>query len=371
MIHLADLLAATGGAVHGPVLAKTFTDFCYDTRLLNPGELFLAVVTDKGDGHDYVLEAARKGAAGVLCQRPFDLESYGVTCVLVCDSSQALLDWGRYILRKLGPRVVGVTGSVGKTTTKELAAAVLSRRYATFRNHGNYNNQHGLPIALGRLSPEHRVAVLEMACDGLDQIRELAALTRPLVGVVTSVNETHLAYLGSLEAIAAEKGRLVEALPSAKQGGWAILNYDDPRVRAMASRTQARVVTYGLDPNADLIAGGVEASQKGLALTVFVRDFLPVPGLRHRRKLKVKLSLLGQHNVYAALAAVAVGLVLGVPLEEALEALAEVSPLPGRLNPLAGIGGCVDGAAPFWVTFWIWGLLTPKLIAVSANVPPK
>ena len=287
-----------------------------------------------------MLEAARKGAAGVLCQRPFDLESYGATCVLVGDTSQALLDWGRYILRKLGPRVVGVTGSVGKTTTKELAAAVLSRRYATFRNHGNYNNQHGLPIALGRLSPEHQVAVLEMACDGLDQIRELAALTRPLVGVVTSVNETHLAYLGSLEAIATEMGRLVEALPSAEQGGWAILNYDDPRVRAMASRTQARVVTYGLDPNADLIAGGVEASSQGLAFTVFVRDFFPVPGLRRRRKLKVKLPLLGQHNVYAALAAIAVGLVLEVPLEGAMEALAEVSPLPGRLNPLSGIVVC-------------------------------
>ena len=339
MIYLEDLLEATGGRVHGPVVARTFPDFCYDTRLLNEGELFLAVVTDRGDGHDYVLDAARYGAAGVLCQRPFDLATYGVTCVVVEDSRQALLDWARFILRKLSPRVVGITGSSGKTTTKELAAAVLSQRHAVFRNYGNYNDRYGLPIALGRLKPEQRVAVLEMACEGMDEIGELAALTRPQIGVVTVVNETHLAYLGSLEAIAAEKGRLVEALPPAQEGGVAILNHDDPRVRDMALRTRAQVVTYGLDPDADLVAGAVTAGPAGLSFTVYVKEFFPVQGRKGRRKLRVSLPLLGHHIVYAALAAVAVGLALGVPLEEALERLASVDPLPGRLCPLPGITG--------------------------------
>jgi alanine racemase len=339
LIHLGDLLAATGGTVHGPVFAETFTDFCYDTRLLNPGELFLAVVTEKGNGHDYVLEAARKGAGGVLCQHPVNLEPYGVTCVVVEDSRQTLLEWARFILHKLTPRVVGITGSSGKTTTKELAAAVLAQRHTVFRNYGNYNDRYGLPIALGRLGSEHQVAVLEMACDGLDEIRDLAMLTRPQIGVVTSVNEAHLAFLGSLEAIAVEKGRLVEALPPAREGGVAILNYDDLRVRAMAARTLARVVTYGLDPDADLVAGAVKADPAGVSFTVFVRDFFPVPGVRGHCKLQVRLPLLGRHNVYAALAAVAVGLTLDVPLDEALEALAAVRPLPGRLNPLPGSGG--------------------------------
>jgi alanine racemase len=345
LIYLDDLLAATGGIVHGPTFAEAFADFCYDTRLLNrpagsgPGELFLAVVTDKGDGHDYVLEAARNGATGVLCQRPVDLASYGVTCIVVEDSREALLDWARFILRKLHPRVVGITGSSGKTTTKELTAAVLSQRHAVFRNYGNYNDRYGLPIALGRLESEHQVAVLEMACSGLDEIRELAALVRPQLGVVTAVNEAHLAYLGSLEAIAEEKGRLVEALPPAEQGGVAILNYDDPRVRAMGSRTRARVITYGLEPDADLVAGVVEADADGVSLTVFVKDFFPVPGWRGSRKLRVRLSLLGRHNVYAALAAVAVGLALEVPLAEALEALAGVRPLAGRIRPLRGVAG--------------------------------
>ena len=339
MIYLDDLLEATGGRVHGPVAAQIFADFCYDTRLLNKGELFLAVVTDRGDGHDYVLDAARNGAAGVLCQRPFDLAPHGVTCVVVEDSRQAILDWARFILRKLSPRVVGITGSSGKTTTKELTAAVLSQRHTVFRNYGNYNDRYGLPIALGKLEPEHRVAVLEMACEGMGEIAELAALTRPQIGLVTVVNETHLAYLGSLEVTAAEKGRLVEALPPVHAGGVAILNYDDPRVRDMALRTRAQVVTYGLHPDADLVAGAVTAGPTGLSFTVFVKDFVPVAGWKGRRKLRVSLPLLGRHNVYAALAAVAVGMVLGVPLEEALEALAGVAPLPGRLCPLPGIGG--------------------------------
>jgi len=337
LIRLADLLAATGGTVHGPVFAETFDDFSYDTRALKPGELFLAVVADRGDGHDYVLDAARQGATGVLCQRPFDLAPYQVTCVVVEDSRQALLDWARYILRRFGPRVVGITGSSGKTTTKELAAAIIGSRYPVFRNYGNYNDRYGLPIALGRLAPEHQVAVLELACDSVDEIRELAALTRPQIGVVTTINETHLAYFGSLDAIAAEKSRLVEALPAADQGGVAILNYDDPRVRAMAAHTQARVVTYGLAPDADLVAGAVETGSEGTSFTVFVKDFFPVPGLRGKRKLQVQTSLLGRHHVYAALAAVAVGLALGVELDEALSALAAVRPLPGRLNPLPGI----------------------------------
>jgi alanine racemase len=341
LIYLDDLLAATGGIVHGPTFAEAFADFCYDTRLLKqpsgsgPGELFLAVVTDKGDGHDYILEAARSGAAGVLCQRPIDLAPHGVTCIVVEDSREALLDWARFILRKLRPRVVGITGSVGKTTTKELTAAVLSRRHAVFRNQGNYNDRYGLPIALGRLEAGHGVAVLEMACSGLDEIRELATLIHPHLGVVTAINEAQLAYLGSLETIAQEKGRLVEALPPAEEGGVAVLNYDDPRVRAMAARTRARVITYGLDPDADLVAGAVNADADGVSFTVFI----PAPDWRGSRKLRVRLSLLGRHNVYAALAAVAVGLALEVPLAEALEALAAVQPLAGRLRPLAGLAG--------------------------------
>ncbi len=337
MIRLDDILAATGARVHGPVFSDTFADFCYDTRLLEPGQLFLAVVTERGDGHDYVERAAALGASGVLCHRPFDLERHKATCVVVEDTRAALLDWSRFALRRLGPWVVGITGSTGKTTTRELTAAVLSRRYRTFRNRGNLNTLYGLPIALGRLLPQHRIAVLELACDGVDQIRDLSSLIRPRIGVITTVDETHLATLGSLEAIAREKGRLLEALPPARDGGTAILNYDDTRVRDMAARTKARLITYGRDPDAHLVAGDVKADGTGVTFTVYVRDFFPVPGIRGERRLRLRLPLLGAHSVYAALAAIAVGLVLEIPLPEALEALARTEPLPGRLRPLPGL----------------------------------
>ncbi len=251
MIELEDLLAATGGQLVHPGSAREFTGFCYDSRRVQPGELFVAVKTDRGDGHDYIAHAVRDGAAGVLCQSPPDLDGFPATCVVVPDTQIALSEWARFIIRKVHPRVVGITGSTGKTSAREAIAAVLGQRYRVFRNPSNFNGRFGLPIALGGLAPQHEVAVLEMACDAFGEIAHLAALAEPQVGVVTAVNHAHLAYLDSLEAIAQEKGRLVEALPP---DGTAVLNYDDPRVRAMRERTRAQVITYGLSPDADLVA---------------------------------------------------------------------------------------------------------------------
>jgi alanine racemase len=335
LIHLSDLVAATGGSTYGPIAATQFREFCYDSRLVEPGDLFLAVVTDKGDGHDYIAEAVRGGATGVMCQRPLEPYARAVTCLLVDDTRAALLAWARTILAKLGPEVVGVTGSVGKTTTKELIAHVLSRRFPVFRNRASYNDRYGLPIALGQLEPAHRIAVLELASDAFDEIRELAELTRPRVGVVTAVGRAHLSVFGSLEAIAREKARLVEALPP---NGVAVLNYDDPYVRPMAAQTRARVVTYGLHPDADLVAGAVTADLSGTSTTLFVKNYFPGRGHRGSR-IKVRLRLLGRHSLYPALAAAAVGLGYELPLPAIAEALAGFEPLPGRLCPLPGLHG--------------------------------
>jgi alanine racemase len=328
MIHLDDLLQATGGRTHGPVFGREFADFCYDSRMLHPGELFLAVKTETGDGHDYALQACRNGAAGVVAEREFDLSECGATLVVVDNTQQALTDWARFILRKYGTEVIGITGSSGKTTAKEAIARVLAAQFNVFKNYANYNGRYGLPIALGRLEPAHEKAVLEMACDGFDEIRDLADLTRPRVGVVTAVNPTHIEYLGSLEQIAIEKGRLVEALPP---DGVAILNHDDERVRGMASRTQARVVFFGMDERADVRAKGVNVSSESIAFT------LAADG----REVPARCRLLGRHNVYAALAAAAVGLAYGMPIEIIAERLAGFQPLPGRLNPLAGKNGSI------------------------------
>ncbi len=215
MIYLEDLLQATGGALHGSTVAAEFASFAFDSRQLEPGQLFLAVKTATGDGHNFIGEALKQGAAGVLCEYSEALINIGpkATTVVVPDVQQALIDYATYILQKYRPKVVGVTGSSGKTTAKEAIAAILQKQYRVFKNFGSYNGRYGLPIALGQIDSEHEVAVLEMACDAFGEIAELARITQPDVGVVTTINQTHLAYLGTLDNIAAEKGRLIEALP--------------------------------------------------------------------------------------------------------------------------------------------------------------
>ncbi len=337
MIHLQDLLQATHGRLVTPPYVCQFSDFCFDSRRIEPGQLFLAVKTAKGDGHDHILEAVEGGAAGVMCQTWPDLGDRRVTCLVVPDTEAALIAWAEYILAKMDIPVIGITGSTGKTSTREAVAAVLGRRYHVFQNPANYNGRFGLPIALGRLAPEHDIAVLEMACDSFDEIAVLTRLARPQTGIVTAVNHAHLAYLGSLEAVAQEKGRLVEGLTSAQDGGWAVLNHDDPRVREMRHRTAANVITYGLDPNAHLVASHVRPDREGTTMLVHLAGSQGTGYPGYPARDEVRIGLLGRHHAYTALAAIAVGVLYHVPWEEVLAALASMRPLPGRLNPLTGL----------------------------------
>jgi len=146
VIFLEDILTATEGQTHGPIFATEFANFCFDSRILQPGELFLAVRTEKADGHDYVQQVCRDGAAGVLCERGFDLSLYGVTCIVVPDTQAALREWGRYILAKYQTEVIGVTGSTGKTTTKEAIATVLSASFSTFKTTPATTGATGCPL---------------------------------------------------------------------------------------------------------------------------------------------------------------------------------------------------------------------------------
>jgi alanine racemase len=339
VIHLSDLLKASEGHLEGPVHARYFTDFCFDSRRVQPGELFLAVKTAKGDGHDHIAEAVQGGATGVVCQASPELNGRPVTCLVVPDTERALTQWARLILQKRDVPVVGITGSTGKTSTREAVAAVLGRRSLVFHNPANYSGRFGLPIALGRLTPEHEIVVLEMACDSFDEIAHLARLTQPRVGIVTAVNHAHLAYLGTLEAIAQEKGRLLEALPTADQEGLAILNYDDPLVRGMRERTRARVVTYGFSPDADLVASHVRPDRQGTTLLVHLAGPQGTGYPCYPARDEIRIGLLGRHHAYTALAAIAVGIAYQIPWEELLAALEGLRPLPGRLNPLPGHSG--------------------------------
>jgi len=343
MIHLDDLLTATGGQQVGPSTLTQFPAFCYDPHRINPGELFVAVKTEDGeDGHDYIADAIQKGASGVLCQ--FPPANPTVPCVVVPDTQLALTDWAEHVLRKHNPQVVGVTGSTGKTDTCRAIAAVLATRHQVFSNPPDLNNRFGLPVSLAGLTLEHKAAVLEMACHAFGDITHLAALTHPSIAVITAVNQAHLAYLGSLEAIAQEKGHLLETLPP---DGVAVLNYDDPRVRAMQERTHARVVTYGQSPDADVVASDLRLDHEGLQ---FVVHFPGVSGLGtpgYPAKAEVRTRLLGRHQAYTILAAIAVGLAYHIPWDDILDAVEELRPGPGRLQTLAGASDSVllDGSA--------------------------
>jgi UDP-N-acetylmuramoyl-tripeptide--D-alanyl-D-alanine ligase len=224
------------------------------------------------------------------------------------------------------PKVIGITGSVGKTSTKEVTAAVLRRRYRTLKNPRSYNNEATLPIALLQMDAGHDVAVLEMGTFGPGEIALLARIARPHIGIVTNVGPSHLERMGSLEVIAQAKSELVQALPSE---GYAILNVDDPRVRAMAGATQARTFFYGLDPQADLWADAIES--RGL-------EGISFRAHHAGESVFLKLPLLGRHSVHTALAATAAGLILDLGWDAIVEGLRDTS-TQLRLLAVPGFGG--------------------------------
>ncbi len=311
-----DLVAATGGTLlhRSP---RAVRGGAVDSRLVVPGCLFVALPGERTDGHRFLGAAVAAGAAALLVSVPPDaagLEAVGdVTVIHVADALAGLQAVAAAWRTRFDPLVVGITGSLAKTSTKDATAAVLGAAMTTLRTEGNQNNEVGLPLTLLRLGPEHRAAVLEMGMYVGGEIATLAALGRPTVGIVTAVAPVHLERAGSLAAIADAKAELVEALPAA---GTAILNRDDPRVLAFRSRTRARVLTYGLDPGADVRAEAVVSrGAHGMSFDLVARA--PRPARFH-----VEIGALGRHSVQNALAAGAAGLVAGVPDERIAAGLA-------------------------------------------------
>ncbi len=301
-----ELVAATGGTLLRRS-ARPVRGGAVDSRLVTPGCLFVALPGERTDGHLHVGAAAAAGAAALVVSRRLDdqtLAALGdVTVVQVADALAGLQAVAAAWRARFGPLVVGITGSLAKTSTKDATAAVLAAAMPTLRSEGNQNNEIGLPLTLLRLGPEHRAAVLEMGMYVGGDIAALAALARPSIGVVTAVAPVHLERAGSLAAIENAKAELVEALPP---GGTAVLNHDDPRVRDFGSRTRAPVVSYGLAAGADVTAEAVVArGAAGMSFEAVARS-------PRRARIAVEIAALGRHNVQNALAAVAVGLVAGV-----------------------------------------------------------
>jgi UDP-N-acetylmuramoyl-tripeptide--D-alanyl-D-alanine ligase len=316
-----DLVRLTGGRL----LARSDRPIrggAVDSREVTPGSLFVALPGERTDGHAYLADAVAAGAAALIVTRPpADPASLGdVTIVRVADGLAALGAVAAGWRRRFDPLVVGVTGSIAKTSTKEAVAAVLGQRFRTLKSEGNQNNEIGLPLTVLRLGPEHETAVLEMGMYVGGEIADLARIARPSIGIVTAVQAVHLSRIGSLEAIESAKGELLEALPP---GGTAILNADDAIVRRMGPRTVARTVTYGFAEDADVGAESVQAV--GLEGMRFVlRAF--------GDRLPVAIPTLGRLSVHNALAAVATGLAAGVTTDEIATGLAGGWSAPHRVG---------------------------------------
>jgi len=325
MLTLADILEALTGK--RPTNAYyVITEAVIDSRQAIPGSLFVALPGDQVDGHDFVGEAFQQGADFALVDKDISA-SYRVMdlregiqtgaleqlelpcCLLVADSLKAMQEIAYYWRRKLDVKVIGITGSVGKTTTKEMIAEIISRRYPTLKNEGNYNNEIGLPMTILGLSEGHRRAVLEMGFYVPGEIKFLCDIAQPYIGVITNIGTVHAERAGSRETIAEGKAELVQYLPP---DGFAILNYDDPLVREMAGQTTAQVLFYGLSDKADVWADQLEGlGLEGIRFRLHYRN----------ETIHLRVPLLGQHSVHTALSAAAVGLVEGLGWQEIVSGL--------------------------------------------------
>ncbi|MCX4630348.1 UDP-N-acetylmuramoyl-tripeptide--D-alanyl-D-alanine ligase [Streptomyces sp. NPDC051366] len=314
-LSLAEIADITGGRPHdipdpsvritGPVVI--------DSRQVEAGSLFAAFAGEHVDGHDYAERAVASGAAAVLAARPV-----GVPAIVVADVEKALGALARAVVERLGTDVVALTGSAGKTSTKDLIAQVLQAHAPTVWTPGSLNNEIGLPLTALRATEETRHLVLEMGARGIGHIDYLTGLTPPRIGLVLNVGTAHIGEFGGREQIAQAKGELVEALPSEAEGGVAVLNADDPLVRAMSARTKARTVLFGEADDAEVRATEVRMTPAGQpSFTLHTPTGCG----------EVTLRLYGEHHVSNALAAAAVAHVLGMSVDEIATALSEAGTL--------------------------------------------
>jgi UDP-N-acetylmuramoyl-tripeptide--D-alanyl-D-alanine ligase len=300
--------------------------YSIDSRTVAPGELFFAVQGERLDGHDYVSAALEKGAAAAVVRKD-QLHRYpDKTRLLAVNDTLVGLQTLASAVRKLwGKPLVGVTGSAGKTTTKEAIAHVLSTRFRVLKSEGNFNNHFGLPLMLLRLEPEHDTAVIEMGMSHAGEIRTLAKIAQPEIGVVTNVAPVHLEFFDSIAGIARAKYELIESLPA---DGTAVLNADDEYVSQFGRDFKGRVITYGTTAAADIRAENVRTlGAEGSEFDVVLSS-----GREHAR-----LPLVGEHNVLNALAAIAVGIARGMKAADAVGALSTLKP-PDKRGQVLQLG---------------------------------
>ncbi len=313
-----DVVRGTRGALVGGDLGVPVSGVSIDSRTLGIGDAFFAIHGHHLDGHAFLRDAAARGASCLIVHDLPDELPPSVSAVLVDDTTRALGRLAAYHRARFTVPVVAITGSNGKTTTKEMTAAILETLGPVLKPESSFNNQWGLPLTLLKLGPEHRAVVVELGANTPGEIAALAEISRPTVGVVTMVASAHTEFFGSLDGVAAEKSALVRAIP---REGAVVLNADDAKVIAMRALSRARVLTFSRQPGADVSAvGAAEETPEGLRVT------LETGGGRRT----VTLRFAGRHNIVNALAAAGAAAALGLPLEAIARGLAAARPIKGR-----------------------------------------
>jgi UDP-N-acetylmuramoyl-tripeptide--D-alanyl-D-alanine ligase len=329
--QVADVLAARAGAGLDP-LAR-LAGVSIDSRTVRAGELFVAIHGPRHDGHDHVAGALGVGAVGALVaaeKMGSFPDAIRAKCIAVDDTFVALKKLARAVREAWGGKIAGVTGSVGKTTTKEILAALLGARFRVLKSEGNFNNEYGLPLTLFRLEEKHQAAVLEMGMSRRGELSRLAEIAKPDVGVVTRVSPAHLEFFASVDEIALAKRELIEGLSG--KTSTAVLNADDARVAAFGSHAPGRVLTYGIENRAFFMAENIE--DRGALGTTF--DYVSPEG-----RVRLELALPGRHVIANALASLAAASVWGIGIEEARTVLPQLRP-PAMRGELLRFS---DGAA--------------------------
>jgi len=327
MISLYDLLQAGNGQLYGQPVSQIFTGITLNPEPTSQNQLFAAMTTPFGDTHRYIERAIASGVTGVLCSRVPDVDTSGITVIIVRDTLTALLAWSQHILTRYMPQVIAVGGSSGKSTTVHAIRHVLATRFPVHDNlHLDLDNRINIPFSLASLMPDHRYSVLRYGISKPGEAEALVEVTRPAINVITAIHHAHLDSFGSIEGTVEEYSRFVHKLPP---DALAILNYDDERVRALKNATAARTLTLSIDNfGTDFMAYNVIVGVQGTGFDLLHNS---------KRYLGCWSPLLGRHNLYAVLATIACAVEVGMRVEDALQAITTLDPLPGRMRPLVGL----------------------------------
>ncbi|HHV29583.1 UDP-N-acetylmuramoyl-tripeptide--D-alanyl-D-alanine ligase [Acetivibrio mesophilus] len=316
-----EIIRAVGGTLISGEINTDFNNISTDSRNIKEGDLFVPLVGERFDGHNYIAHSLEQGALGSLTQREMESANDKVL-IKVSDTLKALRDLATYYRQKYKIPFVGITGSVGKTSTKEMVSAVLSKGFNVLKTQGNFNNEIGVPLTVFNLDRSHEAAVVEMGMSGFGEISRLTSIVKPDIAIITNIGVSHIEKLGSKNNILKAKMEIFEGL---NEKGLAILNGDDKLLYGLNNLLKFRTVFYGMEEELDYRAYNLESlGERGSTFDIELQG----------KEYKVRIPVPGIHNVYNALAGIAAGIELGISPEKIIEGIEEFSPGKMRLNIL-------------------------------------